>query len=274
MACDTYGEDIKASPSNDAGTSTSDAGDAGSAADGAIEDASTDSADAAPTVSSAYRAAVLADEPIAYWRFGEAAGSKNAASETGRYPLTSGTVTPAFGGQGIFGDLSRSIALAGADGTFLGSSEVPFFSGMLTVELWLFLESAPDGVTRYLAHHATGTASYGMYSRDGAAVGVEAQTGIGKLFVQTPTLTTKQWHHIVAAGTPSSLGLWVDGVLAGTSAAAAATTDPAAPFAIGAKGPNQKSLLAGTRLAEVAVYEKTLDAARVTEHYALGTAKP
>ena len=78
-----------------------------------------------------------------------------------------------------------------------------------------------------------------------------------------------QWHHVAGVYDGSSLKLYVDGQLDASTAASAGTLNVSGPLFLGRHYANTQFSFAGN-LDEAAVFERSLSAAEVLEHFTAG----
>ncbi len=228
-----------------------------------------DAGDAAIT----YRATVLADNPVGYWRLGGT--TSIAADELGLHPgTTHGNV--AYGVPGAiandpdtaarFVDRSGWIEIAGP---FQFTGVVP-----LSIEVWAnsdpitdyFPLASCDGPLNASPRYGwafffdlDGTLDFGRYDVDST----------GKYIASTSTApATGAWHHFVATVDAAASKIYVDGALADSEPAgyAAATPDD---FVIGADTQGTGVRFQGV-IDEVAIYDVALSPVQVKHHYDVG----
>jgi large repetitive protein len=259
----------------DGSSGTGDAQD-GSSATGDVQDGSSATGDASPAgdsggAASPYRAAVLSDSPLGYWRLGEAVGSTTCHDETGNGHdgTVMGGVTfgvpgalphdpnPAaqFDGTGTI-NVGTAFTFAGADPftweiwvnpAVLGDDVyIPFFSSM-TYE--------PNGNPvdgTYMVSYSSGGDTFGFERYNGGANAVVA--------LDTPGLMQGQWTYIVATMDASGTGtVYVNGALVLTAAGNGTVPVYTAPTEFG-------SMFKGV-LDEIAIYDHPLASDRVTAHW-------
>jgi hypothetical protein len=220
-----------------------------------------------------YRATVLADKPVGYWRLGGT--TSIAADELGLHPgSTHGNVEYGVPGAIIndpdtaahFVDRTGWIQVPGP---FQFTGTVPF-----SIEVWANSDTITDyfplascdgplntgpkyGWSFYF--DLDGTLDFGRYDPDAG----------GKSIAATPTApSTGAWHHYVATVDAVSEKIYVDGIFSDSapSGNAAATPDD---FTIGADTQGTGVAFQGV-LDEVAIYDVTLSAAQVKHHYDVG----
>jgi hypothetical protein len=245
-----------------------------SAGDGAASgDASNADGDAAPSVADTYRATVLGDTPLSYWRFGETSGTI-ANDETGAHP---GTYASAFtlGAPGVFAG-NGSVDLAAPDPDDAGSVVIgPVYDfvghASFSVEAWVFPKHT-DGEYRnvYTKCSASPRTGHFLWVRgDGLAVernhnffgdgGVQEAAGS-----QSP-LELSAWSYVVVTYDGTSLRMYVNASLVDTAASSASLEVTPNPFRIGGAFETGSPWIGS--IDEVAVYDKTLSAETVSAHY-------
>jgi hypothetical protein len=220
-----------------------------------------------------YKATVLADNPVGYWRLGGT--TSIAADELGLHPGTQhGNVM--FGVPGaIVNDpdtAARFVDRTGwiqVPGPFQFTGMVPF-----SIEVWAnsdpitdyFPLASCDGPINTGPHYGwgfyfdlDGTLDFGRYDADAG----------GKYIAATPTApSTGAWHHYVATVDGTTEKIYVDGVFADSAPAgnAAATPDD---FTIGADTQGTGVRFQGI-LDECAIYDVALSPTQVKHHYDVG----
>jgi hypothetical protein len=158
------------------------------------------------------KSAVLADSPVAYWRFGETFGASSAADANGSGNAGTYTNAPTLGATGgLVGDPDTAVRFDGV-GSFV---DVPDAASLkpgsaFSLEAWV-KTTASSGkiVVKPLA--AGSTVSYELSVSSGKAQ-VRAQlTGGVYSAVSTSSVNDGQWHHLVGTFASSSLKIYVDG---------------------------------------------------------------
>jgi len=229
-------------------------------ADPSCEDAP-DGATGAP-----YAAAVLADAPLAYFRFDEPGGTV-AASVVGG---VTGTYEGAFrfGAPGAVGDGNSAVTFDGTT-TRIPVGDVFPFAGTApySLELWVRPSSITD--TRFLIDRrsAAGTEGYTMYLGDTYLLHARTSAGVEFGYVNIGTPVIGAWSHVVATFDGTETVIYLDGVEVGRNVGTAASPigGGAGAFVIGDNDPGQFNKLAGD-LDELAVYGSALSAAQVAAH--------
>jgi hypothetical protein len=250
-------------------------------------DARTPSGDAGPTDAAGpgsadgggngagYRDAVLADRPMAYWRFEETDGTV-AHDEVGQHPAMYAAAT--LGAAGIGGshgvDLvaSRKAHIATQSNDFQLAGNVPF-----AIELWAMPRSIADFPRLATTESEASSSSTGWFLGSAETVSRPYFTfrDANGAFLQELTaskdMPLQRFHHIVVTHDGTNASMWVDGERVAGS-----------PFS--KAGPALGILTIGARfyqsvyvncfdgvLDEVAFYDHALDQAQIRAHYAAGT---
>jgi len=211
------------------------------------------------TLANDYRAAVLADGPIGYWRLGEASGLVAAdSSGNGRDGTYTGGVTLAQ--AGALSDGNTAALFNGSTGQVTTTAAaLQKAAGPFTLEAWV--KSAAGGsdagiVGRGVPNNMqltwhTGTAIY-FYAGNSWA---------------TAPLSGNAWHHVVGTwdGTTAAnaIKLYIDGVLVAQGTSTTTVITPSA-LCIGQAVPG--TFFSGS-IDEVAVYPLALTPTQITKHY-------
>jgi hypothetical protein len=213
----------------------------------------------------AYRDVVMADTPIAYWRFGEASGS-TAASETG---IGAGNYNGGFvlGRPGaLVGDPNTSLALNGSTGYVSVPHSSPLdFGDTFSFEAWI--KRSTLGADQRLFFKGTGSAVVQLNTSNRIRF---AKSGAGDIAYSNVTLTdTSKWHHLVVTKNGSAVRVYIDGVDVTGTVTNLSFVNTTSAINIG-RDPSGQYFNGG--LDEVAVYGYALSPARVLAHYVAGTA--
>ncbi len=104
-----------------------------------------------------------------------------------------------------------------------------FGTGDFTISLWLSTTSGGNVISKRASCWG-GAYFNGFDMRMGAGLGVELWTSMGYYAVGTPSgyraLNDGAWHHVAVVRQGGTVGLYIDGALASTSAIAGAISDP------------------------------------------------
>lgn len=246
------------------------------ATDGGSVDSAPDDSDAPPNDSgsaqdadvpaSKYRAAVMADSPVGYWRLGERAGTV-AKDEVGKHDgeymggVTLGTpLQTADGDTAVtFDGTTGRIVIGNAFG-FTGSST-------FSIESWVHIPVVDTSRHFVVSKLFTPDAGSGWYVAenaqfDGLGFGV-MNSGLWSEWA-TP-LAANVWIHQVGTYTAERLCAYVNGNLAHCFAPGNAPADTAASVVIGASGSGDMYFKGS--IDEVAIYAKELTPARIKAHF-------
>ncbi|MBX3219180.1 MAG: LamG domain-containing protein [Labilithrix sp.] len=243
-------------------------GDAGPPRDAAEEaasiDAGEDASDGAPEVHP-YVQAVLADGPSLYYRLEETSdgpAKDEAGNHQGNYIAGGVHAVPgAFAG-------STAYHLVGGTGG-IDPGDIFDFEGnaAFTLEAW-FRPEGYDTQYRFLVHHNDARAlrqNYGIYVHSESGLVFERYVDDSGRGAYTTNPTIGSWYHIVGVYDGAFIRLYVDGTLVNTGADNRSAKDKRSNLMIG-YGYNGGGAVIGV-LDEVAIYEKALDASRITAHY-------
>lgn len=219
-----------------------------------------------------YSNAVLADNPIAYWRFEETSGT-TATDSAGGFNGTYNNVTlgqlSAFAGLGNAADFNGSTA----DVTVPALGSV----GDLTIEAWVNADSftANNWNSVYNTDLFVSTSSHWQFVTDvfGAGTRFEWALGFsdtGNTFLFSPNT----WYHIVTTYNQSSgaANLYVNGLFEEQLYVMPGLTSNLTVGRIGSWAGSSRFV--DGRIDEVAVYGSTLSASRVLAHYNAAVPEP
>jgi glucose/arabinose dehydrogenase len=217
-----------------------------------------------------YRATVLGDGPVGYWRLGEASGT-TAADETGANPGTY-LNSPTLGVAGALKGSSNTAA------SFNGSSQsvdVPSSASLnastgVSVEAWVKPTTMPGaGGTGTIAMKATDPPyAYWLQVIDtgGAKFGVGVG-GVNHPLSAAGVVTTGSWYHLVGTYDGSVQRLYVNGRLVASQALTGNVDSVAGDFRIGTTHTTEWF---NGAIDDVAVYNKALTPGQVQSHYEAG----
>jgi hypothetical protein len=199
---------------------------------------------------------VAADQPVGYWRLGDASGTvaSAVAGPAGRYLGGFGLGSPGV----VTGN--TAVRLLGVNG-YISVPDAPALdtADAFTLEAWV--KRTTIGTSQGL--FAKGAKSYQVYF-DASNQLVLRDTGIGEIARTTVGLTdTASFHHIALTKSAATVKLYFDGVDRTGTVANRALLNTADALLIG----NGAGYLNGT-IDEVAVYNRALTAARIAAHIA------
>lgn len=239
-----------------------------------------------PSADDAYAQVVLADAPVAYWRFGESTGTL-AKDEIGNaHP---GTFWGGFE-LGVPG-ITAANSAARFDGSgCVGVGEFFRFPGRVaySAEGWVKISEYGAEGTRIISTegYPTGirsgwnlSASYGdtgyPYFDAWSSEGTDNQYVMGaysKVSPEQGKLLLDEWNHVVGTFDDEAESVWVNGVLRDRVKQSALARPNQGTFTIGCAGNGSGPVYLGVHGAvdEIAVYDKVLSDAQIAAHYAAG----
>ncbi len=209
-----------------------------------------------PPASPWYAAAVSADTPVSYWRFGEASGTvavDQRGANPGKYAgatLGSPGAIPGDTAVRLNGTSSSSITVPDSPSLHTGDS--------FSVEAWVRLQRT--GVTQTVAGKPGGylvlidTAGRLVLRKPNAAAIVTAKTGIKD---------TTSFHHVVVTKSGAAVKLYLDGADVTGPVANRVIASSSSALTFGAGGGALNAVLD-----EAAVYPRALSASAVSAHFA------
>ncbi len=219
---------------------------------------------------SRYRAAVMADRPVGYWRLGDPSAAV-AVDEIQKHDGIYGKVDGgfAFGVPGaLAGDPNGAVRFFGAAEIVVGNAFGFPNAAPFSIEMWVNADPLGDGgfYERIVSNEAPKEGYHvelGPPGKIGIVLhGADASTGV------VATLSFGSFVHVVCVRDAGSMKVYLDGALAAQLAnppTIAATTDK---FTIGGASYGT-DLFRGT-LDEVAIYDVALTATQIQAHYAAG----
>jgi RHS repeat-associated protein len=220
--------------------------------------------------SSSYAATVQADGPVSYWRLGESSGTTavdaSGSGHTGTY-----VAGPTLGVSGpLAGDAATAVGFNAANGqqvTTAGGSDfaaqAPF-----SMEVWINPTGPTPDWQEILAKEVItpSRAGYSLWYHNGM-IGATRSVGGNLDEVATgASVPTGAWTHVAATYDGTTIRVYLNGALAASGASAISMTANTAPLTI-ATGIN--SAFNGS-IAEAAIYNKALTAARISVHHTMG----
>src|SRR4051812_6343678 len=161
-----------------------------------------------PAAAADYRSTVLADNPIAYWRLGEASGIA-AADEVASGPTASYTGGVALNQPGAFpSDANTSVLLNGATGYVQAaiSTALNTADGPLTLEAWV--KRSTPGRVDTIVHKGTGAYQLRFNADNRLAL---LKANIAQVAQSTVTVADTSWHYVVATKNAAVTHLFIDG---------------------------------------------------------------
>lgn len=228
--------------------------------------------------STGYRAEVIVDGPVSYWRLGESAGPNAIDEMTANAGVYTGGVTFAQTGA-IVGDTDKAALFTRASAGYVTVSDSASLSitGSWTIEAWIKLATISDGTTQNLIaakYDAAGGGSNGYLFRVSVGNKLESYTlGASTMAgaVGATSLSAGTWYYAVAVYNGTTLKVYLNGVEDGTVSTTIAPTNGSAAAIIGGQPDLQAASFLNGTLDEVAIYNKALSTTRITAHYSAGT---
>ena len=225
-----------------------------------------------------YPATVLADNPIAYYRFEELPGdtvvhdSSASGAYLGTYYFEDSGAYPKLGDAGI----TTNSALFHIFPNLSGSprAEIPFSadlnpSGPFSVELWLRPTSVPDTGYRCPISNwgGNGDAYAGWFVYQSGTGWIWIQR-VGDIWLDGGPATKFQWTHFVASFDGTNVYVYSNGQLRSQKNAANAGPNTAQPLYLGFRNPTE--FLYDGNIDEVALYTNALTLTQIQTHYQVG----
>ncbi len=222
-----------------------------------------------PTGTAAYASAVLADNPLGYWRLGEASGSTAIdSSGRGNDGTFNGAVTLGTGGAIADGDTSISLTNTAGYVDAGNPAELDISDDTLTIEAWVNpsavatmpiagkTQSGRNDYTLWLVSSGgRNVAHFNLYNGSGEAN-----------FNGTIDVPVDEWTHITGTYDGTTASIYVNGVLDRTrSFSGNISGNDALNFEIGRRT-NSGHQFRG-QIDEVALYGDALSADRVLAHF-------
>jgi hypothetical protein len=254
---------LTSAPQRDSG------GDAALPADGQVE--------SGPDVVSGtpYVLAVLADMPVAYWRFGEASGARAAdSSGQGNDATYVGAVTHGVPGA-IVGDPDTAAGFDGASAFVDGGDRFVFGGAQpFSLEAWVM----PGSVGTYLGIASRDDATSGSPSEGYLLFVAPSEGPIGFQRLDAANLSTASttgtpaagaYAHVVATFDGVDMTVYLNGETQGTQTGSFAIAGAMSDFVVAAEAGGTSNFFSGA-IDEVAVYDHALTADRVKTHWLVG----
>ncbi|MEP7020375.1 MAG: LamG-like jellyroll fold domain-containing protein [Pseudonocardiales bacterium] len=219
-----------------------------------------------------YDQAVQADAPVAYWRFGEAAGpTADDATGQGNTATYGSGVTLGQAGA-VPGSTDTAATLNGGSATAATWSAANPQS--FSTELWFKTGTLTGGELLSFGNDQNGASSNydrNLYLSDNGRLTFGLYNGGFHLIQTVAAYNNNTWHHVVATVGTDGMVLYVDGAVVGTNAQTSAQGYDGY-WKVGGDNlnswPDQPTTTQVTgSIDEVAIYGSALTAADVTKHY-------
>jgi hypothetical protein len=217
---------------------------------------------APPPPAPAYASAVLADQPVAYWRLGESSGT-TAVDSSGHVNGTYASGVTLGQPGALSSDSNTSALFNGSSGSVnVADSAALRLNGAFTVEFWAkqksFVNSWPGLMVKGPSANATGYLIW--YSSNGAL-----HFKRNNVDIATPAgmFTSTAWHHYAVTYDGATLRWYVNGQLVSSKAVAFPANTGTAMLQLG-----RGDQYGNEFIDEVAIYPAALSASRIGAHYA------
>jgi Concanavalin A-like lectin/glucanases superfamily len=210
-----------------------------------------------------YRATILGDNPICYYRLDETSGSTaydstpNARNGT----ISSGVTLSQVGGIAGDTDTAMSFARASSGHITLPQSGLPTGSSQWSVEAWCCPTTTTGGY--YMI------AGFGTYTtHEMAVIGINGGTLLSTYSgdIGGPTVKVNTWYHVVGTFDGTNINLYTNGTLSAHTAEVPNIVLNFANIGAGSGADYFNGIID-----EVAIYSYALSATQVAAHYAAGT---
>ncbi len=219
--------------------------------------------------STSYRGAVLADDPVAYWRLNETSGAT--AADLRLVHPGSYVSGPLLGQPGALdGDSDQAARFYRNDRQYVRVPNSPALNTtVFSAEAWAF-PTGGDGDYRAVMGSRDYPRGWVLYASQSNVWEFWVNNGAGIVSVSGGPLALNTWTHLVATFDGATARLYVNGTLAGSTAVPSGYSPQTSnPLMIGLTEPGTRFWFDG-RLDEAAVYSRALSAAQVLNHYRAG----
>jgi hypothetical protein len=235
----------------------------------------------APQPSGPYTAAVLSNNPAAYYSCQEVPGSfilwdsSPTGGHHGRWGSDTAKQYPQLGQAGIGGNSVLFHTYTGSGGTPCATAGYyPDLNpiGPFAAELWVKALSVGSGFRTALGSFAAANGGWEFYQvpqGNGAFQWVWVQQN-GNIWITSSTSTLNQWHHLAASFDGTYVYFYVDGQLQGRADSTASKPNPSVPVVIGANSAANGLPFDGN-ICQVALYNHALSASDFATHYQVGS---
>lgn len=212
-----------------------------------------------------YADAVVASNPLGYWKLDEPAGAAIAADENGVNDATVSGTRPTFDVPGAFAGSTAAHIDSRYEYLSLPGSMLNDLDAAVTAEFW-FTTDKTTGRSRFLRSRTNG---FGIdWLGTNQIVEAWAYTSAGRLEVQSAPLSLDEWHHVAMVFGDNGFGLVINGELHDIDAVqAGATLNNGSQFTVGNDYPNAKTRGVDATIDELAIYDRALDTHEIAGHY-------
>lgn len=237
---------------------------------------------AAAYQASPYVSAVMADNPISYWRLGETSGTDAVDAAFAR---VNGVYTngPTLNQTGLLiGDSDKAVSFDGSnDSVVMSGAAALQVTTAFTLEAWIKVASGEVIFGPVLVNLYDGSSvRFQLGSWDGSVHTLKPSVGFynGSWHVAkaSSNISVNAVHHIVGTWDGTTLKIYVDGTQAGTDTPGSSINNAnTSGYSIGARwdSSGDNAHFKGV-IDEVAVYGTDIGSTRIAAHYAVGTTNP
>jgi RHS repeat-associated protein len=217
-----------------------------------------------------YRSAVLADAPVGYWRLGDAIPSTVAYDETAAHWNGTYTNGPTLGAPGLLTDDPSSAVTFDGTNDIVTTSLTNTSAQTVQYSLEAWIKRSGTSTAIQIIVGANGNISLRIpASSTGASV--TFWNGTATLAAtSSASVTDGVRHHLVGTWDGTTLRIYVDGILSGSSVPGGAPATSSTGMSIG-NYPGQTGYAFGGTIDEAAFYRTTLSATRIAAHWASGS---
>ncbi|MET7668371.1 LamG domain-containing protein [Micromonospora luteifusca] len=219
-----------------------------------------------------YAALVKRDEPVGYWRLGDAPGQPVAdASGNGNTGAYRGNVYRSQ--PGAIADSADTAARLDDGHAEIPDSASLSITGAYTLESWIKdAAGGPQGIVeKYDGSDCLPSRNgYALRLVNGNKLQALTVADQGQASAPSPrSVQQGRWHHVAAAYDGTTLRTYLDGQLQASTPVAKAPTDGRGSLKLGARGDDALDRFVGS-LDEVAIYDKALTPGQIDSHYIKG----
>lgn len=221
-----------------------------------------------------YGGAVYDDRPWAYWRFDESDQTAATDSSRGGHPATyrEGVTLGVAGIQ----PGTNAARFDGQNDLVAANDQIPG-PQVFSTELWFNTTTTRGGKLIGFGRANQGlSSSYDrhVYMQDDGRLVFGVYDGTMRTVTSTASYNDGAWHHVVSTLSSAGLALYVDGQLVGTDPNTVAENFAGYWRVGGDTTWGSTSAYFDGQIDEVAIYERVLTAAKIANHYEIGSALP
>jgi hypothetical protein len=209
----------------------------------------------------------VADNPVGYWRLGEASGTVAAdlrGAHQGTYAYNPGLAQPGA----LFNDPGTSVGFDGTTQFLQAPSDATTNTATFSFEIWV--RPTGGGGYRGVITDRFYPRGYNLYLGTSGAWELWINSGSGMAVVGGGASTLNAWHHVAGTFDGTTAVLYVNGVQVASGPISGYQPQAQAPFEIGQGEWGSNSYFTG-QLQEAAIYTTALSTAQIQHHYSLGT---